>query len=300
MNTRISRIIFLVVLLTSALCTNPSVLAHPDSGQRCFHETGYCMSGRIRAFWEQNGGLPVFGFPITPQVQTRIEGMVVPVQWFERARLEVHAENPAPYDVLLGRLGNETLHDQGRDWLTGGASPQGSDCRFFHETQHNICGAILQTWHQYGLEFDGQPETSEAENLALFGLPITELIPDVSTDGQVYMVQWFERARFELHPENVPPYHVLLGLLGTEQPAGQARPLLARITPPMQGDAVLELQQRLSDLGYAVGPIDGVYGAQTEAGVRNFQYANYLDVDGIVGPATWTTLLAPGPQHAGE
>lgn len=31
-----------------------------------------------------------------------------------------------------------------------------------------------------------------------------------------YQVQWFERARFELHPENPAPYQVLLGLLGNE------------------------------------------------------------------------------------
>ena len=35
-------------------------------GQRCFAETSFCIAGRIRAFWEQNGGLRVFGFPTTP------------------------------------------------------------------------------------------------------------------------------------------------------------------------------------------------------------------------------------------
>ena len=35
-------------------------------------------------------------------------------------------------------------------------------------------------------------------------------------DGIERQVQWFERARFELHPQNAPPYNVLLGLLGNE------------------------------------------------------------------------------------
>jgi serpin B len=35
-------------------------------------------------------------------------------------------------------------------------------------------------------------------------------------DGNTYTVQWFERARLELHPENEPPYHVLPGLLGVQ------------------------------------------------------------------------------------
>ena len=34
------------------------------------------------------------------------------------------------------------------------------------------------------------------------------------TDGKIYKTQWFERARFEEHPENKAPYDVLLGLLG--------------------------------------------------------------------------------------
>jgi hypothetical protein len=36
------------------------------------------------------------------------------------------------------------------------------------------------------------------------------------SDGRQYTVQWFERGRFELHPENAPPSNVLLGLLGRE------------------------------------------------------------------------------------
>jgi heat shock protein HslJ len=35
-------------------------------------------------------------------------------------------------------------------------------------------------------------------------------------DGRTYIVQWFERARFEEHPENAPPYNVLFGRLGAD------------------------------------------------------------------------------------
>jgi hypothetical protein len=42
-------------------------------------------------------------------------------------------------------------------------------------------------------------------------------------EGKDYQVQWFERARFELHPENQPPYNVLLGLLGNEIRANMAQ-----------------------------------------------------------------------------
>ena len=40
-------------------------------------------------------------------------------------------------------------------------------------------------------------------------------------DGKTYTVQYFERAVFELHPENQPPYNVLLSLLGRQ--ASQSR-----------------------------------------------------------------------------
>ncbi|CAA9557420.1 MAG: hypothetical protein AVDCRST_MAG18-791 [uncultured Thermomicrobiales bacterium] len=33
-------------------------------------------------------------------------------------------------------------------------------------------------------------------------------------DGKQYRVQWFERARFEYHPENAAPNDILLGQFG--------------------------------------------------------------------------------------
>src|SRR3954447_5828406 len=92
----------------------------------------------------------------------------LPVQYFERQRFELHAENAAPYDVLLGRLGNELLRQRSIDWSTlpnpnGAQAPStGSGqaaCRFFPETQDNICNqaggpGFLSYWNANGLEFD--------------------------------------------------------------------------------------------------------------------------------------------------
>jgi hypothetical protein len=49
-----------------------------------------------------------------------------------------------------------------------------------------------------------------------FGFPLSPGFREVAADGNTYWVQYFERARFEWHPENAPPYDVLLGLLGNE------------------------------------------------------------------------------------
>jgi hypothetical protein len=88
-----------------------------------------------------------------------------------------------------------------------------------------------------GLEFDGKKGKSEGENLALFGLPLSDVQTE-SIQGKDYQVQWFERARFELHPENAAPYNVLLGLLGNEihdtaAPAAPVAPVAPAAPKPL-------------------------------------------------------------------
>jgi hypothetical protein len=209
-----SLLILLFVVLLPAI-----VPALAQAAPRCFPETSFCIDGPIRAFWERNGGLPVFGFPIAPQREELVEGKPVQVQWFERNRLELHPENAPPYGVLLGRLGADRLAQQGRDWFGFAKTQPQNGCRFFAETGHNICGNILRAWRASGLELDGRRGTSEPESLALFGLPLSDAQEEDTPNGR-FTVQWFERARFELHPENAPPADVLLGLLGREIGAG--------------------------------------------------------------------------------
>ncbi|NTU78714.1 MAG: hypothetical protein HGA45_04825 [Chloroflexales bacterium] len=189
----------------------------PPTGEcQQFPETGHQVCGRILSYWRENGGLPVFGYPIGPQQAVTIEGKPYQAQEFERNRLELHPENGRPYDVLLGRLGAEVLGRQGRDWQQFGklgGAPDG--CLFFAETGHSLCEPFLSYFRGHGLEFDGQPGYSLAESIALFGLPLSEPQGE-NIQGNPYTAQWFERARFEWHPENQDPYRVLLGLLGVE------------------------------------------------------------------------------------
>ncbi|NJP07289.1 MAG: class F sortase, partial [Chloroflexaceae bacterium] len=97
----------LVFIMVTALSQHQSLAQEDD--KLCFTETRYCIEGPIRDFWELNGGLPVFGLPITRQQPERIESRTLEVQWFERNRLEVHPDNPPPYDVMIGRLGADVL-----------------------------------------------------------------------------------------------------------------------------------------------------------------------------------------------
>ena len=57
-----------------------------------------------------------------------------------------------------------------------------------------------------------------------------------------------------------------------------------------KGQAVKDLQEALKTLGFAVGAIDGVFGAGTERAVKEFQASVGIDADGIVGPVTWLNI----------
>ena len=60
------------------------------------------------------------------------------------------------------------------------------------------------------------------------------------------------------------------------------------------GDDVKRLQRALARqlLWNPFGPITGVFDATLETSVKNFQQANGLTADGVVGPATWAKLPA--------
>jgi hypothetical protein len=233
--SRIARLVTAVLL--AAAMISLALPAAPARAQTrlCFSEVPDCIEGRFAEYWQQNGGLPVFGFPITPARMEQVGNGQFLVQVFERNRFELHPENARPYDVLLGRLGDDRLRQLGRPWenepRAGTTSEPG--CQFFAETRHLVCNQFLSYWSSNGLNLDGRPGFTAAESLALFGLPLTEARMEVGSDGNAYLTQWFERARFELHPE-IGPNAVLLGLLGREtlapppsQPAPPSQP-----TPP--------------------------------------------------------------------
>src|SRR5690606_36684750 len=137
---RIARHVALALMRAVSASLARAPLASAQPGESCLPETGFCISGRISEHWEQNGGLPVFGFPMCPQQEELVEGRPLQAQWFERNRLELHPENAPPYDVLLVRLGVDRLAQQGRPNLQNFPvqQPQG-DCITF-ETGYSACG----------------------------------------------------------------------------------------------------------------------------------------------------------------
>jgi hypothetical protein len=170
------------------------------AGQQCFQETGHCIDEPFLTYWSEHGGLAINGYPLSEAYTEMLSGKPYTVQYFERVRMELHPENPAPYDILLGQFGRGLyLTDPGQPKANGADQKPGA--RFFIETGHNLDGKFRAYWEGTG-------------GLTQFGYPISEEIQETLEDGKTYTVQYFERARFELHPENPAPYDVLLGQFG--------------------------------------------------------------------------------------
>lgn len=84
--------------------------------QRFFPETGFTVAGDFLAFWEERGGLELFGYPLSAVVREACEdGHEHWVQWFERACFERHEELPPGRQVLLRRLGAALLAECGKE-----------------------------------------------------------------------------------------------------------------------------------------------------------------------------------------
>ena len=230
---RILTLLLIGMVLSIAVPSRPALAS---TAERCFAETGFCISGRIRQYWESNGGLPVFGFPKSAQGPMVIEGKTFQAQNFERNRLELHPENAAPYDVLLGRLGAlnmvsvfnaetsdviEKIDYNTISFTNGGLLKDSNSCKWFEQTRQFVCNEFLNYWKSHGLQLDGKPGFTEAESLALFGLPLSYRFT-TTLEGTPRVVQIFERARFELHEDKPEPYRVLLGLLGNQYLGGNA------------------------------------------------------------------------------
>ncbi|MFN8538174.1 MAG: hypothetical protein U0232_11940 [Thermomicrobiales bacterium] len=161
--------------------------------RECFVETGECLTGRFLDRWRATGGdqrLPAH----REFTATLEDGNAYTVQYFERVRLEYHPENAASYDVLLGQFGRR-IHPADPPVAPIPNTPQ-----YFPETGHNLSGQFYYFWQEYGL--------------AQFGYPISEELTETLEDGNAYLVQYFERARLEYHPENASPYTILLGQFG--------------------------------------------------------------------------------------
>ncbi len=170
-----------------------------------FEQTDAYLCFGFRSYWHQYGGLEIFGYPITNEIEEN--GMVV--QYFQRARFEWHPGVwPERHDVLQGLLGVEIAGEMDDHDAFTPVEAAKDDCEYFAITGHNVCGEFLKRWNMSG-------------GLPVFGYPISEAFED--EDGM--LIQFFERQVMEYQPGVWPERHdVLFRLIGLEVWESKAAP----------------------------------------------------------------------------
>ncbi|MFM2310281.1 MAG: hypothetical protein RLY87_2403 [Chloroflexota bacterium] len=258
MTTYMRHFVFCMILVGMMFACVPKTM-QAASAERCFPETGYCISGPIRAYWERNGGLPVFGFPKGPQTTEAVEGVLLTVQWFERDRLEIQPNGA----ITAGRLGARLLELQQTPWQPGPHLGPAAGCQGFAPTGYNVCGEFAKYWSKNG-------------GLMRFGYPITGPF-QTTIEGKSLIVQYFERRRFELHPNN----QIMLGLLGNEVKA-----TVQNAIPPFPDAA-----------SNPWGNFVSANGTQLIAGGAPFEVRgmNYVRATGVDASKCWTLQFGADP-----
>jgi len=185
-------ILLLAVILT--LSSLSAALPQADDGCRYFAETGHYVCQPFLSFYDTYGQQEIFGYPITRAFTDPVLG--IQVQSFQRARMEYRPDNPLGYQVQLGLLVDELGYTFPPVQPSQVPRFNSSRHRYFPETQHVVSYAFLDYFEQAG-------------GLRVFGYPRSEFMYE---DG--YIVQYFQRAKMEWHPEVVSGSQMRLANLG--------------------------------------------------------------------------------------
>lgn len=159
-----------------------------------FSPTGQYLEGEFLEFWWEYGGMPVFGYPVTPVLEQ--DGMTV--QYFERAVLEIHPDNPPEWRILLRRLGAESITPDLNQLPAFDDQPEAETGIYFPETRQNVRFGFRDHWEKNG-------------GIRIFGYPLS-----AEFDLNGLTVQYFERAIFEYHADNPPEWRILQPLVGAQ------------------------------------------------------------------------------------
>jgi hypothetical protein len=180
LRARQALMLFLSLVGSLVLLTEPGL-----AQERYFPEAGYVVEGEFLRFFEEHGGLRVFGYPISPSFKYGD----LEVQYFQNGRLELASDGHAYLSLLPYELSLKRTEPINRQQVSAGGE-------YFPATGHSVVMAFLDLY----LKYDG-PE--------LFGYPITEL-----TNENDRLVQYFERGVFEWWPELPDGQRVQLSRLG--------------------------------------------------------------------------------------
>jgi hypothetical protein len=177
-------------------------LSNGSTNSVYFRETGHYLKDAFLNYWLMHGGVPLYGYPISEEFTYN----GVSVQYFERSRFEYHPGSSRPWKVELSNVGS--LLTEGRNLPPATQTSSTPERTYYEQTRHTLGGVFRQYWQASG-------------GLEIFGFPISE---EMQESGR--MVQYFERARFELTAQG----RVQLGHLGIDM-------LNRHITSGLEADA---------------------------------------------------------------
>lgn len=228
MISKISRALFFMVFLSGVVISFGASAARQDEETRFFEETGHSISGEFLKLYDSvPNAILVFGYPLTEAfpLEGSDSNTGILVQYFERARFELRPNALIELPVTISPLGSYLyeLEERG-DALALPANYPG--CQTFDLNDFQVCYAFLDFFNANG-------------GISQFGYPISNI-----EIHEGLMVQYFQRARFEWHPEFDSGKRVLLTDVGriyfqlNEDP-GRLRPIQdpdassALLVPPL-------------------------------------------------------------------
>ena len=155
-------------------------------------ETGHNVHGAFLTFYRARNGTENFGMPLTEAFWERDRI----VQYFERARLEFRPENPEPYRVQLGLLGEQYgITDLP---IKSQAIPPANNpnFRYFPDSGQMLSFAIKEYFDKSG-------------GVDILGYPVSGLRFESGS-----FVQYFQRQRVVWNPADQGPNKVRLSPVG--------------------------------------------------------------------------------------
>jgi len=267
---------YLIVIFTIIALTKESALAQTSERRQFFPDTGHTISGDfLIKFTSIPNPLEIFGQPITEQFFDQSTGRLI--QYFEKTRLELHPDEIPDLQVQLSVLG-DYLYEPGDTLITPSNSPA---CRYFPGTNYPVCYAFLDFFEANG-------------GAAQFGYPISGF---ETHDG--WISQYFNRARFEWHPERPSGERVVVSDLGMKYfSRSDADPaLLQPITRDDENIVILRSVSRLQVHAFTSIPIVRTGTLQSIAVIVRDQNLNPLNGAMVTVTITYpdgeTVLLAP-------
>jgi len=182
----------LLILVLIGSATWQSSLA--QGGEEYFDETGHVVTGEfLAAYRSVPNPVQLYGYPITDAFQDTTRNLLV--QYFQKARFELDPAGPVGNRVKVSPLG-EYLYTPGPE---ASLTVNPGACRTYYPPDgYRVCYAFLEFYDRQG----GQKQ---------FGLPISNI---EWHDGR--MVQYFQNARLEYHPEMPMGQWIVLAELGRQ------------------------------------------------------------------------------------